>query len=230
MDDKFSKFLQMDLGTTRPTSVENQDVEVELSANDMVGNYAKAFVNECYRLNPLRMEQIDKDGKFQDELVEYVNYLFAKRIECVNSECKDWRKLKNLWIPSFVQYVLSQVGLVELRDYGITIKPVMKEECHMTLEEAYQVSAKIKMFQNELQMVEDAMPRSKYGNVDVMSCALIGDYVRSMKVVDHVSSTYVAAFANMQLRKESAFEALYRVQYDDIGYIASALSLQDGLF
>jgi hypothetical protein len=108
--------------------------------------------------------------------------------------------------------------------------PVMEHPSEMTFEEALSVSEKVGMFLDDLQIVQDAMPRSEQGNVDVMSTAMIAGYVRAMKKVDHVSATYVTAFLGMKLKEEAAMQTLYRVQYDDIGFIASALTTQRGLY
>jgi hypothetical protein len=104
------------------------------------------------------------------------------------------------------------------------------QESKMSFEEALVISEKIGSFQDDLQIVKDAMPRSIEGDVDVMSTALIADYVRALKPVEHVASTYVTAFLGMRLKEEAAMGALYRVQYDDVAFIASALLTQKGLY
>jgi hypothetical protein len=63
-----------------------------------------------------------------------------------------------------------------------------------------------------------------------MTSALIAGYVRSIEPVGHVISTYVAAFMGLKLREEMSFKVLYRVQYDDLQFIASTLATQKGLF
>lgn len=222
-----NNFQNLDLGTGQPTSVPMETVDVQISSQLLVKNYAIAFVREAYRVAPLRAEQV---ALTSEEVVNYVDYLFTKRVECVDDNCKDWRKLKNLAIPSYVQYILSQVGTVVVRDYGLKLHPVVQTPSTMTFEDALVISDKIRAFENDLQVVVDAMPREKTGNIDVMSCALIDGYVRSFRKAEHVSSTYAAAFANMKLVQESAFNALYRVQYDDLEFIAAALAMQKGLY
>lgn len=108
--------------------------------------------------------------------------------------------------------------------------PVYKNDNVISFDEALVISEKISQFYDDLCIVQDAMPRDNTGNVDVMSTALIAGYMRSINPVTHVAATYVSAFLNMKLRQETAFQALYRVQYDDIGYIVSALSTQKGLY
>lgn len=221
-----SIFTGLDLGSVKPTSVPMETIEVKVEG-DLFGNYAKAFVKEAYRKNPLRAEQIQLTA---EEVDAYSRFLLTKRIESVNGNCSDFRRLKALYIPVWIQYNLAMIGRVVIRDRGITLMPVEDEASKMTLEEAIKVSEKIGMFEDDLQIVQDAMPRTENGDVDVMSTALIAGYMRSLNPVKHVASTYAAAFMGLKLKEEVAFAALYRVQYDDIAYIASALTAQRGLF
>lgn len=219
-------FNELNLGSVQPTSVPMEVVHVEISSENLLGSYADAFIAEAYRVNPLRMEQINLTA---EEVSTYCYYLLTKRIECVNNQCKDFRKLKSLYIPVWIQYNLSMIGEVNLRDRGLQLMPVM-EPSKMTFDEAAKISTKIGMLEDDLQILQDAMPRDRHGDVDVMSTALIAGYMHSLNKVEHVSATYVSAFLGMKLREEVAFRSLYRVQYDDIGFIAAALTMQRGLF
>lgn len=222
-----ASFSQLDLGSAKPTSVPMETIEVEICAEDYLSGFGEAFVNECYRVHPRRAEQVNLTS---EELSRYAKYLLTKRIECVNGECKDYRKLKGLYIPSWIQHSLCLIGNVIMRDIGLSFKPVMAEESDMTLEEALKVSDKIGMFIDDLQIVQDAMPREITGDKDVMSTAMIAGYVRSIKPVEHVSSTYMSAFLGMKLKEEAAMSVLYRVQYDDVNFIIQALMTQRGIF
>lgn len=223
----FASFESLDLGTTKPTSIPQEIVHVVLSTENLTGPYGKAFVQEAYRVNPLRAEQVKLTA---EEVQSYANYLMTKRVDYVHDECNDFRKLKLLYIPSWIQYCLTMVGQLTKRDVGLKVLPEMENRSDMTYEEALEISNKIGAFEDDLQIVKDAMPRSMDGNEDVMSTALVADYVRALKPVQHVAATYVTAFLGMKLREEVAFQALYRVQYDDIGYVASVLTAQKGIF
>lgn len=224
----FASFVQMDLGSSKPTAVPMETVEVEVGADSLLGNYAKAFVAEAYRVNPLRAEQVKLTV---DEVRKYAEYLLFKRVQSVHDECADFRRLKVLYIPSYIQYNLAMIGRVVLRHDGLTLLPVNSTlEPPMSFEEALKVSEKIGSFEDDLQVVHDGMPRSDEGDRDVMSTAMIAGYVRALKDVDHVSATYVTRFLGMKLREEASFATLYRVQYDDLAFIASALTTQKGIF
>ena len=221
------QFLNIDLGSVKPTSIPMEKIEVGIGLSEMVSDYGKAFVKEAWRKNPLRMEQISLTP---EEMTDYCDYLFTKRIESIQDSCADWRKLKNLYIPAYVQYAMSMIGKVTIRNRGIQLIPVDNHPSKMTFDQALAISDKIGMLLDDLQIVKDAMPRSEDGNIDVMSTALIAGYVRSLGEVGHVSATYVTAFMDMKLKQETAFQTLYRVQYDDVDFIQAALITQKGLY
>lgn len=220
-------FLSLDLGSAKPTSVPMETIEVQLNPNDLMMDYAKAFVHEGYRVHPLRMEQI---ALTKEEVYDYCVYLLDRRIASVNGDCPEYRKLKAFYIPVWIQHNLSMIGRVILRDEGLTLNPTLNEKPKITFEEALVISEKIGMLIDDLQIVQDAMPRSSEGDKDVMSTALIAGYVRSIHQVTHISSTYITAFLGMKLREELAFKTIYRIQYDDLAFIASALTSQRSLF
>lgn len=223
-----SQFEGMVLGTAKPIPVPVDIIEVEVSIDQMVTNYGKAFLKEAQRKNPLMVDRVDLTVK---EITDYCDYLLCMRVKSVHNECPDFRKLKLLYIPAYVQYCLTMIGEVHLRDRGLKLMPVFDQNKEViSFDEALQISEKIGLFVDDLCIVQDAMPRETQGNVDVMSTALIAGYMRSLAPVKHVAATYAAAFMNMKLKQETAFAALYRVQYDDIGYIVAALSTQKGLY
>lgn len=221
-----STFASLDLGSAKPTSVSMEGIEVKVEG-DLFSQYGVAFVKEAYRKNPLRAEQVELTA---EEVTAYSKYLLTKRIQSIHGVCTDFRKLKALYIPAFIQYNLSMIGEVTIRDRGIKLIPVDPGPSQMTYEQALEISEKIGMFIDDLQIVQDAMPRESAGDLDVMSTALIAGYIRSLNPVKHVASTYAAAFMGLKLKEEMAFAALYRVQYDDIMFIMSALTTQRGIY
>lgn len=223
----FDAYRSLDLGSTKPTSIPQETIHVVISSENLLGEFGRAFVQEGYRVNPLRAEQI---GLTQSEMEAYCKFLLQRRVACVNNNCPDFRKLKVLYIPSWIQYNISMIGEVNLRDRGLRLIPEMEDTDVITFEEALAISEKVGSFEHDLQIVRDAMPRSIEGDVDVMSTAMIAGYVRALNKVEHVSSTYVTRFLGMKLREEVAMKTLYRVQYDDAEFIASALTTQKGLY
>lgn len=221
-----SVFETLDLTGSKPTSVPMETIEVEISSDNLLGNYAKAFVSEAYRVSPLKAQQIDLT---EEEVNSYCNYLLYQRILSVKGECKDFRKLKVLYVPIWIQYNISMIGEVVIREKGLRLVPIM-DQPDMSFEQAVKVSEKIGSFEGDLQVVQDAMPRDPKGNKDVMSTALIAGYVRSIEKVEHVASTYVTAFLGMKLKEEAAMQVLYRIQYDDVAYIASVLTTEKRIF
>jgi hypothetical protein len=227
MNKNNASLSMLDLGSAKPTSVPMETIHVEVSSENLLGDYAKAFIRECFRVNPLRAEQVKLTA---EEVERYSEYLLTQRCLSVTGNCPDFRKLKALYIPVWIQYVMSLIGVVTMREIGLTLIPDIQDPSDMKYDEALAISEKISYFEDDLQIVRDAMPRDVEGDVNVMSTALIAGYVRALKPVEHVSATYVTAFLGMKLREETAMAALYRVQYDDVQFIASALTTQRGLF
>lgn len=225
-DQVSSEFLSLDLGTGNPIPVPMETVDVTICVDDMVGDYVKGFINETERVAPRLAE---REQLKVEELQAYVYYLFTKRLEIVGGECKDRAKLGNLYIPSFIQWALSLVGEVVVRDRGLTFRPVMATPSDMTFTQAMEISSKIAAFEPYLVVVNKAMPLGVEGNKDVMTMALIAGYVRSVDKASHPVFSYMCAFLGMQIQKESAFQVLYRVQYDDYAFIRQAL-LHGGVY
>lgn len=224
LDEK--KIQAIDNEDLNAISVPMETVEVIVSSKELMSDYAKAFVREAKRVNPQRWEQVQLT---EEEMVAYSKFLLVQRIKSVNDECTDWRKLKRLYIPVFLQYTLRMIGIVTMRDIGLRMVPVLSEDDvdTITVEEALAISEKISYWDtvsDGLSLVVDAMPRSREGDESVMSTAMIAGYARSIKKVKHVVDTYVTKFLNMKLKEELAFKVLYRVQYDDADYIATALT------
>lgn len=229
-----ASFENLDLGFTKPTSIPVETIHVDISVNNLFNDYGSAFVEECYRVNPLKAKQVDLTA---EEMWDYIYFLVHQRILSVENKCRDFRKLKTLNIPAWIQYNLRMIGRVELLHKGLIMVPsdqVWIEENHVeliTFDQAFEISMKIASFISDgLQIVHDAMPRSEFGDKDVMTSALIAGVVRSIDTVEHPVSTYVTAFMGMKVREEAAFKALYRIEYDDYEFIRQALTRQRGLF
>jgi hypothetical protein len=226
MNQAGATFTTLDLGTAQPISIKMETIEVEISEG-MFDGFAKAFVAEANRKCPLLKEQNDLTDT---EVLQYTQYLVTKRIECIDGTCSEFRKLKAFYIPAWIQHCLSMIGEVVIRDKGLRLKPIYAVESLITYEEAKKISDKIGLFSTDLQIVRDAMPRSIEGNVDVMTTALIADYMRSIDKVSHPAFTYVSAFMGLALKEETKWAALYRVQYDDYDYIKTAILSTRGLY
>lgn len=230
MDQKKNPEFNIDLGTTKPTSVDLEVIEVGISSGVVMGNFAQALVREAMRKNPLTYEKVRLT---EEESVQYFDYLMYNRILSLKGN-PNWRKLKVLYIPSYVQYAMRMIGEVTNHQFGLKFVPVWdgpmpegegdpSKGTLITYEEALVISDKLAAFSEDLQLVQDAMPRNTEGDADVMTTALIARRVHSMKEVP-ITKTYLTAFMNFQLRKEMTFKVMYRLQYDDLDYIASALA------
>lgn len=221
-----TSFSNLDFGTI-PASVPMETIEVVISAENLLGDYADAFLRECHLRQPLRVKE---ECPTQEELMEYCRFLLYQRVQSVNTYVPKFSRLKILAIPAFIQYCLETIGEVIKYDVGLTMVPVMeeKEDEIIQFEEAAAISKKLLAYRDVMVILEDAMPRSRSGNSEVMSTAMIAGHVRAQSKVTPASS-YVSRFLGLKLRKELVFQILYRVKYDDTDYIRVALNSAGGL-
>lgn len=204
---------------TKPTTVAMTTIDVVIDPNIMIGDYATAYSNELYRLNPVRAKEINLT---QSDLFDYFSALLAVRVESINGTLRDWRTVNLLAIPSWIQHTIAQVGTVVDRDRGLRIVP--KFETKYELASLLATSEKLLSFQTDgLSLHQSAFPRGAEGNEEVMGMVILNDYVHSMKLDAHPASSYVAAFLGAKLAQEQQFSVLYRVRYDDVNFIATQL-------
>ena len=242
----FDRFFADQGGVAHPITTEVIDVKV--GADSMLRAYGQAVVDEAQRTNPtlFNVEPITID-----EIMEYAQFLLQARVDLVNVKPGvRVHQFKQLWIPVFIQHVLSSIGIVDYYKIGLKVRPIveqtrvvnpqtqetMQSDGDITsavessvpgstdtksynLDAAEAFSCKLSKYRDGLQMVQNAMPSDFKGDPDVMSCAVINDYVRSLKQDTHPAAAYVAAFAGFQLVEQTSLAALYRIQYDDMNFI-----------
>lgn len=222
-----ANFISMNLGDTTPRAVDFTTVEVLVDPQLLLGSYAKAFVMEANRVAPFIQERVNLSV---DEVQQYCSYLITQRVKIINGDGESTRKLKTLYIPAFIQYILSSVGIVIDRIYGLKLIPVVENPSTLKFSQAAEISERISMFIDKLQILYDAMPYDESGDEEVMASVLIDDTIRSYKVLTHPAATYASAFLGSRLRKDEALKAIYRISYDDVGFISAALITQKGIY
>lgn len=204
---------------TGPTPVKQETITVVLNPELMVDDFAKAVVREAQRKAPL----VFKDEPLNDEeVVKLCRAVLKMRVDSANDETVEWRKMKLINIPDFLQHSIAMVGKVVIKESGIQLVPSMDYEYE--IDDIIAISNKLEAYSDYIHMQKDAFPRSNEGNIDVMSTALINDYVRGLRTATHPADTYVAAFLGFKLKEETTFQILYRINYDDIGYVSSSIN------
>lgn len=220
-----AKSFNFDFGT-KPASVELEVVEVAIDSQLMLSDYAKAYVSEFQRRNPVRAETV---GLTDDELFYYFEGLIALRVQSVRGECKVWREAKQLLIPSWIEFTLSQIGEVVDVDRGLKLVPVFQKD--VDISKMLATSDKLRAFLPDgISLHKDAFPRSREGDAETMAMAILGSYVQSQSKDSHPISSYVAAFLGFKLKEEAAFKMLYRVRYDDVQFIRAMLLREEAVY
>lgn len=218
-------FAKINFGT-KPTTTQLEKIVVTIDPDLMLNGYASAYTNELQRRNPTRFAAVNIT---EDELNYYFKGILAIRVESVNDVCKVWREAKQLLIPSWIEFVISQVGEFVDTDRGLFFTPSFTFEYDM--ESLLNISDKLRAFINDgVTMSKDAFPRGKGGDYETMSMAIINDYVQSQSKDSHPIASYVAAFLGFKLQEEAAFKMLYRVRYDDVAFIRTMLLREGTIF
>lgn len=216
--------FNLDFGT-KPTTEHLEEVVVKLDPTIMLGDFASAYHQELMRRNPIKLET---SGITPEDLEEYFEGLLSIRISSVVGKSKFWRQAKQLFIPTWIEFVISRIGQFIDFDNGLKFIPSYDKE--IDIDKMLSLSIKLGSFISDgVSMHKDAFPRDIDGDKDVMSMAIIDDYVKSMSVTSHPISSYVSAFLGAKLEEETAFKILYRVRYDDINFIRSMILAEDSL-
>jgi hypothetical protein len=219
-------FMTVDLGVSQEHPSKALVVEVTIDPSIIMPEFAKAIVEEMYRLNYDKAKQVNLTA---DELTQYFTFLVTKRVQCVYNMCSDFRQLKVLYIPCYVQFALSLIGIAWDREQGLKFMPKLVDNDDPskvdigTFAEMLTISDKLASFESELQLVKDAMPRDVSGDLNFMSTALIGEYVASCRPLSHPATTYVTTFLNMKLKEEATYGILYRRLYGEKSLIGQVL-------
>lgn len=206
---------------SKPAAADILNIEVEINPDDFLGHYVNIFRTQMRMKSPLMFKM---NPLTEEEFYDYFIYLFDERVKSIRGTA-NWRQDKLLVIPTWIQYVITQIGQVFNHAYGLKFNPFMNKQIKViTIDEALAISNKLALYADVIALHKDAMPRSPEGNEDVMSCVLLSNHVKATKILENPESTYVAAFAGVKLREEAAFNILYRISYDDVDYIRSDLT------
>lgn len=218
-------FAELNFGT-KPTTASFETISVKIVPEVMLADYALAYANEFHRRNPVKAEAVNLT---KEELQDYFTGLLIIRVQYVNGACKVWREAKQLLIPTWIEFTLSQIGKVVDADRGLCFVPTI--EGIVDISKLLAVSDKLRSFLPDgISLHKDAFPRSTEGDVETMSMAVIGQYVYSQSKDAHPISSYVASFLGFKLQEEAAYKMLYRVRYDDIEFIRAMLLREETMY
>lgn len=216
--------FDLDFGT-KPMGDDFERITVVIDPTLMLGDFAEAYCKRCQELNVAKFSVMDLSVT---ELDIYFKALIAIRVQAINGGSPVWRQAKQLVIPSWIQFALTQIGRVIVHSKGLEFIP--KFEYDFDINALLKTSQKLEAFVVDgLHVHKDAMPRSIEGDIDTMTMAVINNYVKSMSDNTHPVFSYVAAFLGMTLEKEQAFKMMYRTRYDDVEFIRSMIMSERSL-
>lgn len=201
------------------THVSMENIDLRVTAESTIKEFCHAFVEEGYRKANLLANRINLQ---EDDLFEYFQFLLDIRVKIVNNQFRDRSLLNLLAMPCFIELVLTGIGKVIVRDKGYTLVPNYSVVKEFDKAKMIEISEKIKEFGDYLSIVEGGMPRNEQGDRDIMSMALVDNYIRSIDRVDNPVAEYVVYFLQMKL-ENTVFDKLYRFEYDNTADIDSQI-------
>lgn len=233
MFDYSTGFNGLDSKFSKPIPATHHQVVVELHMTDMANAYVQGILFEMARVMP---NQWDMMPISSEEMHNYIIYIISERVKAIHGSCANWRADKELWIPSFIQYLISQMGEVFVADKGILVTCELADKVDYSLEDALKVNQKLRLYAEEMKSFhQDAFPRGKEGSLDFMVTAVIEGVVRSLSVLSHPAVTLLTAFTDMRVVRvddqdaDSVFLERYDQRYDEVPYIKSVFSSQAGV-
>lgn len=220
--------FDLDYGS-KPRGVEIEEIKLILELDEVLKDYASAYYYELNRVNPNKFEV---SGLSEEEVYDYFKGLMAIRVASVSDKgYKFWRQAKELLVPAWIQFVLSQYGILYRPEVGLSIIPIVDHE--PDIDKLLTTSKKLSSFRHDgIFMEKDAIPRSKEGDPDVMMMAVFGNEVRGMMRDSNPSPTaqLVVGFVNAKIQEETNVKALYRITYDDTKFIRQMLINEERLY
>jgi hypothetical protein len=219
------------------TTSNYQTVEIIVDPAFMMQDYGEAVARDLERRNPIRYKAVDEqvmsDSTLEDLSVEslsqllqiYISDLARIRIQAVNGTCKIWREAKYLAIPPYIQFCLSQIGVVYDIDNGRKMVPCIESpDLAMSTKQLSRVTEYLHAFTSDgITLLYDAFPRDKEGDPETMTYAIIDGFIKGQHKASNPAKSYIAAFLGMKVRQESELRCLYSVQYDNVDYVKDRL-------
>jgi len=205
------------------------DVQVYVDPQKVIKRYAEITAERLHRLNP---ERAKVTALSAEDLYEYYKFLLHSRVSYAGGAKLEYRRIRLLNVPTWMEFALNCVGVVVDRDYGIKFIPKWDEsEKVITLDQAFVTSDKLKFFERDgLPIVNTALSKDPEGDLDTMSFCIVDNTVMGRKPDQHVVKSYVAAFLGHKIIDTIALGWLYRIRYDDVNLIAEALMSSEAVW
>jgi len=207
-------------GLSPPTARKVLTIKVEITADSLLKEYSRMLVLECARMDSLLAKELKLT---QDEVMQYCEFLVQRRISIVEETITDFHKVRQLFIPYWIESCLAQIGKVWIRELGYLLVPVYSAEV-ISLDDARVISDRLSYFQGKIEIAKKVMPKEPEGSRDVMSMALLANEVAGLDRKSTPQAVAITRFLGLKLLQESVFDNLYRVNYGDLESVTSAVS------
>lgn len=174
-----------------------------------------------------------------EELKNYMFTIVADRVHRTGGQHKrvvirNPRQVIN--VPAFLNIMIRHIGLVDISEQGVTLRPVLKQELTevnpfevdengkpkkaeftlLTEEQMLRVSQRIGHLARHGVVFAEGLPREIEGDFEVMTMEMIGNDLRAGSAKAHYSKAVIAGFLGLQGYKRAVGESHFRVKYGDI--------------
>lgn len=209
----------------KPVPAAYETIEVEVSLESIFNEYMDALLWKV-QTDP-RGSKLDEQLHLSGEDVRmYLGYILQQRVLRCNGGKVNFTLLNELWVPSFFITAMSLIGNYSDPQTGLTFRLKTSDSTEYSEEEIQKIAFKFAMLRDVIQSVRGAAPRSTDGDPEVMTTACIGNHVRSMAEVSHPLMTYFTAFLSAKVAEEVGMKGLYKLQYDNLDYLANVFRTQ----
>lgn len=200
--------LQIGCNTFR----EGGTIKMEIPVIPAVEGYATKLSEEIFSKDAQLAVALPLDVA---EACDYFLFLIKSRVQIVNGTCKCKNELKLLYVPNFIELLLSLIGVARDPDSNIVYEPQLHEEWdawdkkNYGIDEAKAFSQKLALYHNCLPMSQHGVKFEPEGNLEFMSSCIMnrmGDTrVCFVQKPSHPSLQYLAAFVGLQCDEDDPY-------------------------
>lgn len=210
-DENFTKTVEKFSGKVQIATSELEEVYVTLNPELWSVQFSEALVNKVADSN----HELSKNLKLLvEEVNQLMKYAIKTRVDYVHGRKVNKANNNELYVPVWVEMIISKIGIVELPEYGIKVIPVYEDDV-ISYEEAVRISSRIKRAIRHIAIVNNWLDSDRKGDPDVMTLVLVDEVIKGWKA-DSGAQAYISVFLGARLREESLFKSLFRVNYGSI--------------
>ena len=206
--DFLSKFKKAGMQEAKVSTTIVDEEEFIIDPNIWIPIFSSKLVDKLAYKNKYLSESLKLT---EDEVVKLSLFAIKTRIDYCNGKKVSRAQMNQLFIPVWIEAVISKIGIIELQDYGLKLIPVCDVDV-ISYEEAVKISSRLKQTRVDLAITDSWLDSSRLGDVEVMSMVIIDDLVKGM-TPNSGKYAFLTSFLHATIRNDSLLKTLFRVSY-----------------